>query len=129
MYFRLIAFVYFLVLVSASGEEKTPNPRALSAIKTILLDYDTINVGSTKKLGLQQCSDSNCHRHGYPKCCAIEKSIVWCCPERCLSLDGEWEDCRCFKEDDKWYCAGGVKIVLNVWIIAALTVFNLKQII
>ena len=60
MYFRLLAFGYFLVLVSANGQDKTPNPGAVSALKTILSDYDTINGGSTRNSDLQTCSNSNC---------------------------------------------------------------------
>ena len=129
MYFRLLAFGYFLVLVSANGQDKTPNPGAVSALKTILSDYDTINGGSTRNSDLQTCSNSNCIRPGYPRCCAIEGSTVYCCPDQCLNLDGKMEDCRCYKDDGNWYCAGGVKIILNIWIIAALAFLNLKRMI
>ena len=123
MYFRLIAFGYFLVLVSASGEEKTPNPTAISALKTILEDYD----GVTGDSDLQGCSSNNCPTSNM-KCCAVGQLVAWCCPEKCLSLEGNMVDCRCFEKDDVWYCAGGARFVLNIWIIVALALFTIKWI-
>merc|ERR1712001_679065 len=95
MYFRLIAFGYFLVLVSASGEEKTPNPTAISALKTVLEDYDVVT-GDLQG----SCSSSNCKRSGYPRCCAVEGLIEYCCPDKCRSLDGDMVDCRCYEKND-----------------------------
>merc|ERR1711863_35847 len=122
MYFRLIALGYFLVLVSASGEEKNQNPTAISALKTILEDYDVV-AGDLQ----DECTSSNCKsRPGYGTCCEVRGLIEYCCPDKCKSKKGDSVDCRCFKQDGQWLCAGGVRFVINIWIIVALAVFNIK---